>query len=99
MKNLFIIFGGASVEHDVSIVTALQTYGNLKDKYKLGLLYCTKDNLIYLVDKTAPAEYIDKESLLKNTLKDEATVKVIIQNLIQYSFPSSILLTYIHSFL
>jgi len=65
MKNLFIIFGGASVEHDVSIVTALQTYGNLKDKYKIGLLYCTKDNLMYLVDKTAPADYIDKELLLK----------------------------------
>lgn len=65
MKNLFIIFGGASVEHDVSIVTALQTYGNLKDKYKLWLLYCAKDNLMYLVDKTAPADYIDKEILLK----------------------------------
>ena len=34
MKNLYIIFGGASVEHDLSIVTALQTYSNLKDKYK-----------------------------------------------------------------
>ena len=67
MTNLFIIFGGASVEHDVSIVTALQTYNNLKDKYKLGLLYCTKDNLIYLVDKTAPADYIDKENLLKRS--------------------------------
>ena len=33
MKNLHIIFGGASVEHDVSIVTALQTYNALKDKY------------------------------------------------------------------
>ena len=54
MKNLFIIFGGASVEHDVSIVTALQTYNNLKDKYKLGLLYCSKDNLMYLMDKTTP---------------------------------------------
>lgn len=65
MKNLFIIFGGASVEHDVSIVTALQTYNELKHKYKVRLLYCTKDNLIYLVDKTAPADYIDKESLIK----------------------------------
>lgn len=67
MKNLFIIFGGASVEHDVSIVTALQTYANLKDKYKLRLLYCTKDNLMYLVDKTAPADYIDKQMLLKKS--------------------------------
>ena len=67
MKNLFIIFGGASVEHDVSIVTALQTYNELKDKYTVKLLYCTKDNLIYLVDKTAPADYIDKETLLKKS--------------------------------
>ncbi|MFQ6724124.1 MAG: ATP-grasp domain-containing protein [Clostridia bacterium] len=65
MKNLFIVFGGASVEHDVSIVTALQTYGNLKDRYKIGLLYCTKDNLLYLVDKTTPADYINKDILIK----------------------------------
>ena len=65
MKNLFIIFGGASVEHDVSIVTALQTYNSLKDKYTLSLLYCTKENLIYLVDKTTPADYINKEEVLK----------------------------------
>ena len=67
MKNLFIIFGGASVEHDVSIVTALQAYNNLKDKYKLGLLYCAKDNLMYWVDKTIPADYIDKDVLLKKS--------------------------------
>ena len=53
------------MEHDVSIVTALQTYNELKDKYNVGLLYCTKDNLIYQVDKTAPADYIDKEALLR----------------------------------
>ena len=67
MKKLFIIFGGASVEHDVSIVTALQTYSELKDKYSIGLLYCTKDNFIYLVDKTAPADYIDKKLLISKS--------------------------------
>ena len=35
MESLHIIFGGASVEHDVSIVTALQTYNALKDNYKI----------------------------------------------------------------
>ena len=67
MKEIYIIFGGATVEHDVSIVTALQTYGNIKDKYKAHLLYVTKDNHIYLVDKTAPADYIDKDLLLKKS--------------------------------
>ena len=80
MKNLFIVFGGASVEHDVSIVTALQTYDNLKDKYRVKLLYITKDNLIYLVDKTAPADYIDKQKLIKKSKQvaifDKALYKV-----------------------
>jgi len=67
MKNLHIIFGGASVEHDVSIVTALQTYNTLKDKYKITLLYCSKENKIYISNKTAPADYIDKELLLKQS--------------------------------
>ena len=69
MKRLHIIFGGASVEHDVSIVTALQTYNTLKDKYKITLLYCSKDNDIYVTTKTTPADYIDKEQLLKKSVK------------------------------
>ncbi len=67
MNKLHIIFGGASVEHDVSIVTALQTYNAIKDKYKITLLYITKDNQIYLSSKTAPADYIDKDLLLKQS--------------------------------
>lgn len=69
MKNLHIIFGGASVEHDVSIVTALQTYNALKDKYNVTLLYITKENEIYITTKTTPADYIDKEGLLKKSTK------------------------------
>ena len=67
MKKLHIIFGGASVEHDVSIVTALQTYNALKDKYQIGLLYITKDNKIYHTTKSTPAEYIDKDLLVKQS--------------------------------
>jgi len=69
MNKLHIIFGGASVEHDVSIVTALQTYNALKDKYKITLLYCTKGNEIYVVNKTTPADYVDKDQLIKKSVK------------------------------
>ena len=69
MENLYIIFGGASVEHDVSIVTALQTYNTLKHKYNITLIYCSKDNELYLTTKSTPADYIDKDALIKDAKK------------------------------
>lgn len=67
MEQIYIIFGGASVEHDVSIVTALQTYNALKDKYKLALIYLTNENQMYMVKKTTPQDYIDKTQLIKKS--------------------------------
>lgn len=46
-KTIGIIFGGKSVEHDVSIITALQIYSAIdKYKYMVELFYITKDNRI-----------------------------------------------------
>lgn len=67
MKKVHIIFGGASVEHDVSIVTALQVANALKGKYEIGLIYISKENKFYLSKKSAPADYIDKEVLIKSS--------------------------------
>ena len=38
MKNVAVIFGGKSVEHDISIITAMQTMKNLK-KYNVLPIY------------------------------------------------------------
>ncbi len=65
MESLHIIFGGASVEHDVSIITALQTYNALKEKYNITLIYCSKDNKLYITNKTLPEDYIEKDNLVK----------------------------------
>ena len=65
MKKVYIIFGGASVEHDVSIVTALQTYHAIRESYNVELIYCSKDNTLYLSNKTRAEEYIDKDNLIK----------------------------------
>ena len=44
MKKIGIIYGGKSVEHEVSIITGLQAYENLdKSKYTVELIYIYKD--------------------------------------------------------
>ena len=44
MKKIGIIYGGKSVEHEVSIITELQAYENLdKSKYTVELIYIDKD--------------------------------------------------------
>ena len=46
--NIGVIFGGKSVEHDMSIITALQAMNNIDtDKYDITPIYITKDNIWY----------------------------------------------------
>ncbi len=46
-----VLFGGHSVEHEVSIISGLQALGALdKDKYDAFPLYITKDNQFYVGD-------------------------------------------------
>lgn len=73
MKNLVIVFGGASVEHDVSIITALQAIDKLKEVYNIYALYLDFDNHFYLTDKRKPTDFIDKQSL-KNKSKQVSVV-------------------------
>ena len=42
--NIAIIFGGKSVEHDVSIVTAKQIYSVAKIKYNVSLIYIDRND-------------------------------------------------------
>lgn len=67
MKNLAIIFGGASVEHDVSIITGLQAIDKLKDEYKIYPIYLTLDNDFYLVKCKEPKDFLDKEEVKKKS--------------------------------
>ncbi len=46
--NIGIIFGGKSVEHEISVITALQAMDNIdKDKYEIIPIYITKDLVWY----------------------------------------------------
>lgn len=46
--NLAVLFGGKSVEHEISIISALQAINNLdKEKYEIFPVYITKNNEFY----------------------------------------------------
>lgn len=62
MKNVLLIFGGRSYEHDISVVTASQIMSKTKlDNIKLIPLYISKNNrfYIYLKDKFFLKDFAD----------------------------------------
>lgn len=64
--NVGILFGGKSVEHDISIITALQIYENIdKNKYNVIPLYLNHNNELYTGKK-----YFDLETY-KKPIKDK----------------------------
>lgn len=48
--NVGVFFGGKSVEHEISIITALGAINALKNKYNVYPVYLDKDNNFYLLD-------------------------------------------------
>ena len=49
-KNIAVIIGGPSSEHDISILTGLQSARILSKENKITILYWSKDNNWYLLD-------------------------------------------------
>ena len=46
--NIGVIFGGNSLEHELSILTAIQAMDNIdKERYEVVPIYITKDLTIY----------------------------------------------------
>lgn len=70
MKNIIVIYGGKSVEHDISILTAIQTIKNInKDKYNVIPVYQTRYNKFI-----SPKNYLDPKEYA-NTIKKLKKVK------------------------
>lgn len=65
MKNLCVIFGGNSSEHDISVITGMQLAKNLKNKYKLEKIYLGLDNKFYLATKLEDVKDFYKKENLK----------------------------------
>lgn len=48
--KLAILFGGASYEHEISIVSAITVKGKLESKFDLSFIFCDQDHKFYLID-------------------------------------------------
>ena len=52
MKNVLLVFGGVSYEHDISIVTAFQIFKKTRlNDYKLVLFYVSRNGKFYVCDE------------------------------------------------
>ena len=48
-----VLFGGKSVEHEISIISAIQAIGYLDtEKYDVIPIYVTKNNEFYIAEET-----------------------------------------------
>ena len=67
--TLAVVFGGPSDEHDISILTGLQSSRILSNKYDVLNIYWSKDNKWYLVDKNLESiDFLDNDKVLKKEL-------------------------------
>ena len=79
-----VMFGGKSVEHEISIISAIQAIGYLdRTKYDVIPIYITKSNEFYIGENIGKIEsYTNLKALLKEStrvilVKDENKVKLI----------------------
>ena len=79
-----VLFGGKTVEHEISIISAIQAMGYLdRNKYDVIPIYITKNNEFYVGEAVGKIEsYTDINSLIKNSqrvimVQDENKVKLI----------------------
>lgn len=82
--NVAVIFGGKSVEHEISIISALQAIEYLKkDKYEIIPLYMTKEGQFYIGEEIGNIEeYKNIPALLQKStqvilLKEGGKVNII----------------------
>ena len=50
-----VIIGGPSPEHDISVLTGLQSARILSAKHDVSIIYLTKDNKWFLLDQIGRA--------------------------------------------
>ncbi len=64
-----VFFGGMSVEHEVSIISAIQAINNMdKEKYDIVPIYIAKNNNMYVgKDISDIKKYKDVDTLIKNS--------------------------------
>ena len=69
-KKIGVIFGGPSPEHDISILTGLQSVSILSKRYEVSSIYWSKDNKWYLVDnQDESVDFLENKEIFKKNLE------------------------------
>ena len=64
MKKICVVFGGASAEHDISIITAMQLAKNLESKFEVEKIYLDLNNNFFLATSCKNLnDFADKKNL------------------------------------
>ncbi len=64
MKKICIVFGGNSVEHDISIITGMQCSKNIENYFDIEKIYLGLDNNFYLASRIQDVSYFhDKDNI------------------------------------
>ncbi len=72
MKNIALIFGGKSAEHEVSVITAKQIYnGYTKEEFNILPIFLDKENQFFLVK-----DFTDLSEFAKSNLNSKIFTKV-----------------------
>lgn len=85
MENVGIIFGGQSVEHEISILTMLDCYKNIRGKKYL--IYVSKEGLFYLADLKIAAKYKNPKKYYKKIVFINGGIKTKFKKIrLDYTF-------------
>ena len=82
--RIALVFGGKSVEHEVSVISGIQAYMNIdREEYDVTPVYMTKDNCMYIGEDIGKIEsYKDLPGLIKRServimVNDRGSVRLI----------------------
>ena len=98
MKNICVVYGGKSAEHDISILTAIQAMKNLnKEKYNIIPLYQTK-NCEFVVpdDFLNPKTYLNKNLKCNKVYFDFGNSQIIIKSFLKKHIKVDVVLNCCH---
>ena len=65
MKKICVVFGGNSVEHDISIITGMQCCKNIENYFDIEKIYLGLDNNFYLASKIDDLSYFYEKDKIK----------------------------------
>lgn len=84
IKNVLLLFGGKSFEHDISIITAVMMKNKYVGKYKLLPVYISKNNEWFFYEKNDLKVSIFKD--FESTYKSKGFKKAYLKNGYDYLF-------------